>query len=948
METVKYIKEENKEIKQEENELKFKSNSEFKNQHKLIIRNMDETSEEEDDEEEEENEEVSNNQEKENEENEEEEEEEDDVESLDGINKDSLRDKIHQIHNYLRNSGAGYGMEALKLFNLFYGLKKIEDSGLFDECGLKEECKFSYLLKKSKEDNEYILQIIDEIVLETLSKSKINTLLFYEIKKNSKANIFKTLLQDIHEISIIEKKSNILLSGKIYEYFIGRDESAISELGAYFTDRHITKFCYKKVNPSLNQDGSLPTMIDMFGGSGGFTTEYINFMNEKYSGNIDWKQNINNIFHYDINDDVLKSAGLEIFCLSGVLPNMKDNIKNINSFKDIENKKYKYIFTNPPYGGDKQKKSQSQEKRSKIKEYIKKELKEIDDKIKEYEKDIEKEEKDIEKVKGKEKVKVEELTKLLEDLKAIKAKRVKQSSIINKKEKEEKTILNNLNVNEISCGGKIQEFCKKYKLKCNDKESCSLILLMNTVDEDGCVVGVLKEGVFFNKNYKSLRKILVENYNVKEVISIDSSQFENTTTKTSILIFTNTKEKTSNIVFSDLIVEKYEEDKIEDMNGEICIIENKGDIKNVYDKITSKASINDILNHPNCSLNGKDYNKKIIICGEDYELVKLGDICEFLPKSKRKASYGEKDGQYNFYTSSDKIQKCNISDYNEECLIIGTGGVANIKIDNCFSCSADNFILKSKNNIYIYYLILGKIELLSDGFTGSVIKHLSKDYLKNIQIPIPKNPAKIQEWVDKISKPYNEKNEKQLKIKELETFIQNRIRDIGDNEDCELVKLGDICEIKPKSKRNASFGQTTGQYNFYTSSEKVQKCDLADYNEECLIIGTGGSANIKIDNIFSCSADNLILKTKNNRYLYYIFKGNMNLLIDGFTGSVLKHISKDYLSKIKIKIPKNKKLIEDLEPIFQEIETLQNEVKIAEELYKQYIEELSQEVILSQ
>jgi len=30
-------------------------------------------------------------------------------------NRDALRDKIHEIHNYLRNNGAGYGMTALNL-----------------------------------------------------------------------------------------------------------------------------------------------------------------------------------------------------------------------------------------------------------------------------------------------------------------------------------------------------------------------------------------------------------------------------------------------------------------------------------------------------------------------------------------------------------------------------------------------------------------------------------------------------------------------------------------------------------------------------------------------------------------------------------------------------------------------------------------------------------------
>lgn len=45
---------------------------------------------------------------------------------IDITNKDALKDKIHEIHNYLRNNGAGYGMNALKVFNIIYGLKKLK------------------------------------------------------------------------------------------------------------------------------------------------------------------------------------------------------------------------------------------------------------------------------------------------------------------------------------------------------------------------------------------------------------------------------------------------------------------------------------------------------------------------------------------------------------------------------------------------------------------------------------------------------------------------------------------------------------------------------------------------------------------------------------------------------------------------------------------------------
>ena len=65
----------------------------------------------------------------------------------------------------------------------------------------------------------------------------------------------------------------------------------------------------------------------------------------------------------------------------------------------------------------------------------------------------------------------------------------------------------------------------------------------------------------------------------------------------------------------------------------------------------------------------------------------------------------------------------------------------------------------------MYSLFKGRMKLLSDGFNGSTLKHLSLDYLKNLRIPLPISDKKLQEWVNKISVPYNEKNEKQIKIK---------------------------------------------------------------------------------------------------------------------------------------------------------------------------------------
>lgn len=837
-------------------------------------------------------------------------------------NKEALKDKIHEIHNYLRNNGAGYGMNALKVFNLLYGLKKIEEKNLLDKVKLKRpDCEFSYLLKMANENKDKELgPFIRKNVLNAINDSPIKKLLFYEIPKSMIGSTFSYLIKEIDKIAIIEKTCNILLSGKIYEYFIGRDDSAISELGAYFTDRHIVDYIYKKLDSEINKDGSIDSMIDMFGGSGGFTTGYINYLNGKYN-NISWKENINKIYHFDMNEDVIMSAGLEFFCLTGELPNMDDNLKYKNSFTDeFNSKKFMNVITNPPYGGDKTSQSDTQIKRKKIKEYIKKELLTLKDELK------------------------------------IKT-RLRQIKKIEDQEKQEKKDSDKTKVSVEMCSQRIIKYAKDNKLTGNDKESSSLILIMDLVDVNGTAIGVLKEGVFFNKTYKNIRKCLVENFNVREIISVPQDQFENTSTKTSIVIFDNTKEKTSKVKFSELTVEKYTEDKFEEICGKIVLIENKDDIFGISDKLISEATKDEIVKNPICSLNGKDYNKKEIVVGEGYELLKLGDICTFLQKSKRNASFGQPIGKYNFYTSSDKVQKCDIADYSDECLIIGSGGVANIKIDNIFSCSADNMILKSPNNKYLYNLIKGNMNLLSDGFTGSTLKHLSKDYLTNLKVPFPKSKQKITEWVNKISKPYDKKNKNEEHIMKLEEQIRNKIKDIGENEDCDEVELGSICDINNKDiiRYDTSYGKETGKYKFHTgATEGKYFCDEYNINKYTIILNKtngSGKCNIFLDKNISCAKQTYICQSTNNeletQYIYYYLFDKKDKLEVGYIGACHKNLSSDFLNKFKIKFPKNKKLIKDFDPLFQEIEKLQTEMKESESQYKKLIKELSEEAIPS-
>jgi len=898
-------------------------------------------------------------------------------------NSDDLKEKIHEIHNYLRNNGIGYGLTSLKVFNLFYGLMKIEEYNLNEKIGLNDEkCKFSYLFKLAKE-NKLNVDILDKIIEIIYANDKINSLLAYNIPLDLKDDVYNHLIIEINSIKEIEKSSKEQLSGKIYEYFVGRDQSAISELGAYFTNRRIVDFIMNKTKPHIKVDGNIPKMIDMFGGSGGFTIGYIDYINKNFK--IDWKSQLSNIYHIDINEDVLKSARLEFFCLSnGIFPN-KENIIRYNSFKkEFNNEKFDLIVTNPPYGGDKIGTSAKKEKRDKIIKFIenefaifKKNIIEIDD-IKLNKKILE--------ILKKPKTKIHKILELIKDFDGIgDIQRIKNLDVqYNELKKENKIEIENnkkLCVNVNSCSVDIHRFAVKHKLTGTDKEACSLMLIMDLLEINGTAVGVLKEGLFFDSSYMELRKVLVKEYNVKEIISIPSNQFENTNTKTSIIIFTKEEQKTTQINFSELKVNLYENDEFIEKDNKIYLKFNKGDIKNVEEIFIKSVSVDEILNNENISLNSKDYNKISIQCGENFKLVKIEDICEFINGNAFKSQDYVNNGipvisitninLNNKIVLNETTQKYIIENdkYNKFELVINdllislTGKKPNlckiaIKEDNTKSYLNQRVLLLRNFKLINEYYFLSIFKIFINNYinqtlgNGSNQDNISSEDIINIEIPIPETPELIEYWVNKISTPYNLKQEKEKKFKEVEHEIQMKIKHIQENEKCEEVKLGYICKYIKTGKNKTPDDKKGKLYPYYGTSEITGYTDHYLFEGEHILIARNGNVgNCFITKDKCYPSDHIfVLKLKeiNIYYIYYLIKVNAYKIYNNSYGSIIKGISKSKLEEFKIKLPMDKSLIDNLQPLFNEVENLQKEIKELDETYNNCLQELSKTAIKNQ
>jgi type I restriction enzyme S subunit len=108
--------------------------------------------------------------------------------------------------------------------------------------------------------------------------------------------------------------------------------------------------------------------------------------------------------------------------------------------------------------------------------------------------------------------------------------------------------------------------------------------------------------------------------------------------------------------------------------------------------------------------------------------------------------------------------------FDTQGLIFGSGGQASVHYcDGKFSVSTDCFLaqVKNPNEVYlkyVYYFLLGNLRLLENGFRGAGLKHISKDYISQIRIPLP--PLETQKKIAAILDKADELRQNDKKILE--------------------------------------------------------------------------------------------------------------------------------------------------------------------------------------
>ena len=338
------------------------------------------------------------------------------------------------------------------------------------------------------------------------------------------------------------------------------------------------------------------------------------------------------------------------------------------------------------------------------------------------------------------------------------------------------------------------------------------------------------------------------------------------------------------------------------------------------------------------------------------EYIKIKDILEFKKKSKIKASEGLKIGKYNFYTSSKEQNKfLDYYEYSNEALIIGTGGNANIHHSyGKFSVSTDCFVLENKDNKiflveYIYKYLLKNIHILENGFRGAGLKHISKVYLENIEIPIIsiekqkkliKNLKNIDIFIDKNKQIKNELNflNKSLFITFNKNGIEKRIDDIAD------ITMGQspLSQSYNIDKKGLPFYQGKIEFGDIYIKEPIIYCNspikIVEKNDILMSVRAPvGDVNIATQK--SCIGRGLAsirAKKVDYLYLFYLLQEQKIKIEKMGVGSTFKAINKNNISSLQIPIVEMskqyriKKYLTLIEKLSFEIE---NSIKEAENLY---------------
>lgn len=374
----------------------------------------------------------------------------------------------------------------------------------------------------------------------------------------------------------------------------------------------------------------------------------------------------------------------------------------------------------------------------------------------------------------------------------------------------------------------------KFGIKANKSEVLFVDYFMEHLTLNGRAGFVVPEGIIFQSAtaYKSLRRMMVEDNYLYAVVSLPSGVFNPYSgVKTSILFFDRQlAKKTGKILFVDVKNDGFalgaqrRPIKENDLPSALEVIQA---YQKSYDKADLQLPDNCLLLEKSKIAENGDYNlttsrykQTTQIVNSQWEMVKLGDILtpNFGVRITKKDKEGTKypvygGGGNSFYTDSYNRK----NEFVIARFAMSPNCVRFVKdkfflLDSGFTFNLNEKYAQNTSKTYVGNILMNVQDKIYACSRGEAQKNIDINRFLDIQIPLP--PLEVQEEI----------------VKELDSYqaIINGSQDVIDNwkpyfaikPNWPKVKLGDVCEINPRTfEPIKEFGNTSCTYIDISSVE---------------------------------------------------------------------------------------------------------------------------------
>lgn len=367
-------------------------------------------------------------------------------------------------------------------------------------------------------------------------------------------------------------------------------------------------------------------------------------------------------------------------------------------------------------------------------------------------------------------------------------------------------------------------------------------------------------------------------------------------------------------------------------------------------------------------------------CSSGVPKKKLGEVCDIVVGFAFKAGLFKKEGlpvvkttniqdglidENNMvYFDPDDYKKTNLDNYiiYPEDIVLGMSGTIKVGINK----SNKNYYLNQRvckfvphqelNSRYLYYTLCNSVPKLVDVTSGSAVKNLSNDGIKELLISVP--PLEVQNEIVKYLDKFNKrielvKNKIELTSNQMEWIKFHFLKNI---EDAEIKSISECC--KTEKGKTPIQKAIPGEYPMVVTTAERKSCNTYQLEEPTVcvpLVSSRGHGVASLNQVFyqegKFALGNILcaVTPKNHEYLsakylyYYLNFFKDTKIVSLMKGGANVSLTMDALKTVTIEIPPLKRqneIINKLEKCDRDEELLKNKLRLLYVQYEYYRDEL--------